>query len=335
VPPRQPPTRPRAPRRICGDNEPTPEQFGAIILKSAPDGSIVHLADVARIELGPQSYGGETTYNGLPTSGMGIELASGANALTTAQAVKATLARLARTLPPGVEVVYSSDSTPFVARSIHEVLMTLLEAMSLVFVVMLLFLQNLRATLIPTLAIPVVLLGTLGVLAAFGYSINILTMFAMVLAIGLLVDDAIVVVENVERVMVEDKLSPLEATRKSMREITGALVGIATVLSAVFVLRRVCHGCTHGGHGAPRVAATLVVVGCSPCNQIQSSAKPMVRAAIIVSCMRVSMKASTGSELRSQRAEAALNPLRRKFDDVLNFQIRSGSRIDAGMSRCP
>lgn len=213
----------------------TPEQFGDIILKSAADGSLVRLGDVARIELGAQSYGGNSTYNGLPASGLAIQLAAGANALTTAQAVKAALAALATTLPAGVQIVDSFDTTPFIERSIHEVVTTLIEAMSLVFIIMLLFLQNLRATLIPTLAIPVVLLGTLGVLAILGYSINMLTLFAMVLAIGLLVDDAIVVVENVERVMVEEKLSPREATRKSMREITGALIGIATVLSAVFI----------------------------------------------------------------------------------------------------
>ena len=213
----------------------TPEQFGAIIVKSATDGAVVRLRDVARIETGAQSYTDTSAYNGMPASGLGLNLATGANAIATAKAVRAAIDQLASTLPAGVKVVYPYDTTPFVQLSIHEVLKTLVEAIVLVFVVMLVFLQNLRATLIPALAIPVVLLGTLGVLAAFGYSINTLTMFAMVLAIGLLVDDAIVVVENVERVMREEGVSAREATLRSMKEITGALIGIATVLSAVFV----------------------------------------------------------------------------------------------------
>ncbi|MGJ7530771.1 efflux RND transporter permease subunit [Variovorax sp. GB1P17] len=213
----------------------TVEQFGNIILKSATDGSVVLLRDVARIEIGAESYTGSATYNGKPTSGLGVNLATGANTITTAKAVKAAISGLATTLPAGVEVVYPYETTPFVTLSIKEVVKTLVEAIVLVFIVMLVFLQNVRATLIPTLAIPVVLLGTFGVLSIFGYSINTLTMFAMVLAIGLLVDDAIVVVENVERIMAEENLSAREATRKSMKEITGALLGIAVVLSAVFV----------------------------------------------------------------------------------------------------
>lgn len=213
----------------------TPEQFRAIILKSAPDGSLVRLDDVARVELGAKTYLSGARYNGNPAAGLAISLASGANAIATSQAVQATIDRLKVTLPQGVEVVYPYDTTPFVRLSIEEVAKTLVEAIVLVFVVMLVFLQNIRATLIPTLAVPVVLLGTFGVLAMAGYSINTLTMFAMVLAIGLLVDDAIVVVENVERVMREKGLGPREATIESMGEITGALVGIATVLSAVFV----------------------------------------------------------------------------------------------------
>ncbi|WP_042336933.1 efflux RND transporter permease subunit [Paraburkholderia ferrariae] len=213
----------------------TADQFADIIVKSAPDGAVVRLKDVARVELGAENYTYSSTYNGKPASSLGINLATGANALETAQGVKTLIDSLKPTLPAGVEVVYPYDTTPFVKLSIHEVVKTLFEAIALVFIVMLVFLQNWRATLIPTLAIPVVLLGTFGVLAVFGYSINTLTMFAMVLAIGLLVDDAIVVVENVERVMVEEQLSPLEATLKSMREISGALIGIATVLSAVFV----------------------------------------------------------------------------------------------------
>ena len=213
----------------------TPEQFRNIILKSETSGSLVRLNDVATIELGAESYTTSATYNGKNAAGLAISLATGANAISTAQAVQTTIARLSSTFPPGVEVFYPYDTTPFVRLSIEDVVKTLVEAIVLVFIVMFVFLQDVRATIIPTLAVPVVLLGTFGVLAIFGYSINTLTMFAMVLAIGLLVDDAIVVVENVERVMREEGLSPKEATRKSMDEITGALVGIATVLSAVFL----------------------------------------------------------------------------------------------------
>ncbi|WP_020178107.1 efflux RND transporter permease subunit [Methylopila sp. M107] len=213
----------------------TPRQFENIILKSESGGSIVRVNDVARVELGAQSYTSSAKFNGKPAAGLAISLASGANALDTAQSVKNTIERLKPTFPQGVDVVYPYDTTPFVKLSIEDVVKTLIEAIVLVFVVMLVFLQNLRATLIPTLAVPVVLLGVFAALAVAGYSINTLTMFAMVLAIGLLVDDAIVVVENVERVMEEEGLGPREATLKSMGEITGALVGIALVLSAVFV----------------------------------------------------------------------------------------------------
>lgn len=213
----------------------TTEQFGNIPLRTTSDGSIVHLHDVARIELGSENYDSVGSYNGKEAAGMAIKLAAGANALDTANAVKAKIAELSKFFPHGMKVVYPYDTTPFVKISIVEVIKTLAEAIALVFLVMFLFLQNFRATLIPTIAVPVVLLGTFGVLSACGFSINTLTMFAMVLAIGLLVDDAIVVVENVERVMSEEGLSPKEATRKSMRQITGALVGIAMVLSAVFV----------------------------------------------------------------------------------------------------
>jgi len=213
----------------------TPEEFGQILLKTDPDGSRVRLADVARIELGAQNYAIDSYYNGNAAVGLGVRLATGANALQTAQAVRATLAELKPFFPPGMEAVDAYDTIPFISLSIENVVRTLVEAVVLVFAVMYLFLQNFRATLIPTLAVPVVLLGTFGVLAAFGYSINTLTMFGMVLAIGLLVDDAIVVVENVERLMHEEGLSPKQATRKSMSQITGALIGIAMVLSAVFV----------------------------------------------------------------------------------------------------
>ncbi len=213
----------------------TPEQFRNILLKSAADGSVVRLSDVANVELGGETYNVVARYNGKPASGIGIKLASGANALNTAAGVKQALADLTPFFPAGLKAVVPYDTTPFVSLSIEKVVHTLIEAIVLVFLVMYLFLQNFRATLIPTIAVPVVLLGTFAILYAFGYSINTLTMFAMVLAIGLLVDDAIVVVENVERVMTEEKLSALEATRKSMDEIKGALVGIAMVLSAVFV----------------------------------------------------------------------------------------------------
>ena len=213
----------------------TPEQFRNILLKTTSNGASVYLRDVARVELGSENYGTIARFNGKPATGLAIKMGTGANALETAALVKTRVAELQKFFPAGMKAVFPYDTTPFVKLSIEEVVKTLIEAIILVFLVMYLFLQNLRATLIPTIAVPVVLLGTFGVLAAFGYSINTLTMFAMVLAIGLLVDDAIVVVENVERVMAEEGLSPREATRKSMQQITGALVGIALVLSAVFV----------------------------------------------------------------------------------------------------
>ncbi|WP_067705293.1 multidrug efflux RND transporter permease subunit AcrB [Erwinia sp. ErVv1] len=211
------------------------DEFGKILLKVNTDGSRVLLRDVAKIELGGENYEIIARYNGKPASGIGIKLATGANALDTAAAVKAELGKLEPFFPAGMKVVYPYDTTPFVKISINEVVKTLIEAIVLVFIVMYLFLQNFRATLIPTIAVPVVLLGTFAIINAFGYSINTLTMFGMVLAIGLLVDDAIVVVENVERVMAEEGLPPKEATRKSMEQIQGALVGIAMVLSAVFI----------------------------------------------------------------------------------------------------
>ena len=213
----------------------TPEQFGNVLLKVSPDGSQVRIKDVARIELGGENYNVDTAYNGQPTVGMGIQLATGANALQTAKLVRQRVAELSRYFPHGLAVKYPYDTTPFVRLSIEEVIKTLLEGIVLVFLVMYLFLQNLRATLIPTIAVPVVLLGTFAIMNAVGFSINVLSMFGLVLAIGLLVDDAIVVVENVERVMAEEGLSPREATRKAMGQITGALVGVALVLSAVFV----------------------------------------------------------------------------------------------------
>jgi multidrug efflux pump len=213
----------------------TPEQFAAIVLRSNADGSVLRLGDIARVEIGAETYEFVSRFNGQPASGVAISLATGANALETSAAVQETLRELQPFFPTGLKAIVPFDTTPFVRVSIKGVITTLTEAIVLVFLVIYLFLQNFRATLIPTIAVPVVLLGTLGVLAALGYSVNMLTMFAMVLAIGLLVDDAIVVVENVERVMREEGLPPREATRKSMDEITGALVGIGMVLAAVFV----------------------------------------------------------------------------------------------------
>ena len=212
----------------------TPEEFAAIPLRVNPDGSIIRLRDVGRAELGTERYEIDALYNGRPGAVLAVRQAAGANALDTADAVKAKMEELSRYFPAGMKVIYPYDTTPFVEVAIEEVVKTLFEAILLVFLVMYLFLGNIRATLIPTIAVPVVILGTFAVLGFFGFSINMLTMFAMVLAIGLLVDDAIVVVENVERVMGEEGLTPREATRKSMGQITSALIGIGLVLSAVF-----------------------------------------------------------------------------------------------------
>lgn len=213
----------------------TPQQFRDITLRVNPDGSLVTLGDVAKVELGAESYDYLSRYNRNPASGLGVQLASGANEMQTAELVLNRLDELSQYFPHGLEYKIAYETTSFVKASIHDVVKTLLEAIVLVFLVMYLFLQNIRATLIPTIAVPVVLMGTFAILFACGYSINTLTMFAMVLAIGLLVDDAIVVVDNVERIMSEEGLSPREATRKSMGQIQGALVGIAMVLSAVFI----------------------------------------------------------------------------------------------------
>lgn len=223
----------------------TPEEFGNILLKVNTDGSQVRLRDVSEnIELGGENYAVTALYNGQPAAGIALKLATGANALNTAKAIRETVAKLEPFFPAGMKVVYPYDTTPVISASIEMVVHTLFEAIVLVFLVMFLFLQNFRATLIPTIAVPVVLLGTFGVLGAFDFSINTLTMFAMVLAIGLLVDDAIVVVENVERIMQQEKLPPKEAAKKSMAEIQGALVGIAMVLSAVFVPMAFMSGAT-------------------------------------------------------------------------------------------
>jgi HAE1 family hydrophobic/amphiphilic exporter-1/multidrug efflux pump len=213
----------------------TAQQFRNIIIRANPDGSTVKLGDVARVDIGAENEAYISRYNGHPATGIAIKLAPGANALKTISAVKARMAQLSAGFPPDIKVIYPIDTSPFITLSIRDVVITLVEAVVLVFLVMLVFLQDLRATLIPTIAVPVVLLGTFAVLLALGFSINTLTMFAMVLAIGLLVDDAIVVVENVERLIHTEGLSPKEAARKSMDEITGALVGIGVVLTAVFL----------------------------------------------------------------------------------------------------
>jgi len=213
----------------------TPRQFEDVLLKVLPDGAQVRLRDVARVVRGAENYNIDSKYNGRPSSGMGIYLAPGANALDTSAEVHALIERLTPFFPPGLKAVYPLDAAPFIRESMIEVVKTLFEGIALVFLVMYLFLQNIRATLVPTIAVPVVLLGTFGIMAAAGFTINILSMFGLVLAIGLLVDDAIVVVENVERIMAEEGLPPVEATRKAMSQIGGALVGVATVLSAVFV----------------------------------------------------------------------------------------------------
>lgn len=212
----------------------TPEEFAAVPLRTGSDGSIVRIKDVGRVELGTERYEMSALFNGRPTAALAVRQAAGANALETADAIRSAMDELSKYFPPGMKVIYPYDTTPFVKVAIDEVVKTLFEAILLVFLVMYLFLGNIRATLVPTLAVPVVILGTFAVLGLFGFSINMLTMFAMVLAIGLLVDDAIVVVENVERIMHEEGLSPKDATRKSMAEITSALIGIGLVLSAVF-----------------------------------------------------------------------------------------------------
>ncbi len=213
----------------------TVDQFNNVILKTNSDGSTVKLKDVAECKVGTESYETGARFNGSPMGGMAIRLAAGANALDTAKRIKSNMAAMSKYFPQGMKVVYPYDTTPFVKISIEEVVHTLLEAVVLVFIIMFLFLQNIRATLIPTIAVPVVLLGTFGVLSVCGFSINTLTMFALVIVIGLLVDDAIVVVENVERIMTEEGLSPHDATIKSMGQISSALWGIATVLTAVFL----------------------------------------------------------------------------------------------------
>ncbi|WP_330984054.1 MULTISPECIES: efflux RND transporter permease subunit [Enterobacterales] len=297
-----------------------PQEFGNVTLRVNQDGSRVHLRDVARIELGGENYNMMTRINGQPATGLGIKLATGANALDTAEAIKTKLAELQVFFPAGMKVVYPYDTTPFVKISIHEVVKTLFEAIVLVFLVMYLFLQSLRATLIPTIAVPVVLLGTFAVLAAFGYSINTLTMFGMVLAIGLLVDDAIVVVENVERVMAEDKLSPKEATEKSMDQIQGALVGIAMVLSAVFIPMAFFGGST----GAIYRQFSITIV---------SSMALSVLVALILTPALCATLLKANAEEAHQPKSGFLGWFNTKFDQSVNHYTGSISKILRGTGR--
>src|SRR5690349_21462392 len=224
----------------------TPEQFANIILRANPDGSVIRLGDVARVELGAQSYGFDLELNGQPAAGMAIQLVPGANALAVADAVKKRMAELKVSFPPDIEWSVPFDSTPFVSASVSSVVETLIEAMVLVFLVMYLFLQNWRATLIPTIVVPIALAGGCLGLWLLGFSINVLTLFGMVMAIGILVDDAIVVIENVERIMTDEGLSPYDATVKAMGQITSAIVGITLVLVAVFVPMAFFPGTTGG-----------------------------------------------------------------------------------------
>jgi multidrug efflux pump len=213
----------------------TPEEFGNVVLRALPNGATVRIRDIGKVEIAGQSYGFAARLNGKPIAAIGIQLTPTANALQTAELVRAKMKELKKFFPPGVEYVVPYDTSLFVKISIEEVIKTLLEAVALVFLVMLLFLQSLRYTLIPAIVVPVALMGTFATMSLFGYSINVLTMFGMVLAIGILVDDAIVVVENVERIMAEEGLPPREATIKAMSQITGAIIGITAVLIAVFV----------------------------------------------------------------------------------------------------
>ncbi len=298
----------------------TLEDFKQIIIRVNSDGSQIRLKDVARIEVGSQNYNNIVRYNRHPAAGLGISLATGANALKTADRVKETIASLSKVLPSDLKVVYPFDTTPFVKISIKDVAKTLIEAIILVFIVMYLFLQNFRATLIPCIAVPVVLLGTFGVLALFGYSINTLTMFAMVLAIGLLVDDAIVVVENVERVMEEEKLSPLEATRKSMDQITSALIGITLVLSSVFIPMAFFKGST----GVIYRQFSITIVSSMVLSVIVAL---ILTPALCATILKQKTKYETGNR----------DKLFKKFNEVFNFSreiyIRGTSYVIKTVSR--
>ena len=292
----------------------TAAEFKKIVLRVNKNGSQVRLKDVARIELGSQSYSTNARYKRHPAAGMAVILASGANALTTSDAVKSKMSELTKLLPASVKVIYPYDSTPFIKLSIEGVVKTLLEAIFLVFLVMLLFLQNFRATLIPTIAVPVVLLGAFAILFACGFTINTLTMFALVLAIGLLVDDAIVVVENVERIMREEGLSPIDATRKSMKQITGALVGIALVLSAVFIPMAFFGGSA----GAIYRQFSITIV---------SSMVLSVLVALILSPSLCATLLKPAKKDHGLSQNKFLNFFNNKLDSVRNFYTESANKI--------
>jgi HAE1 family hydrophobic/amphiphilic exporter-1 len=287
-----------------------PDDFAAIPIRINPDGSIVRVRDVGRTELGSESYNMDSAYNGKPTAGIAIRQMAGANALDTANAVKAKVEELSRFFPAGMKAVYSIDTTPFIKAAIYEVVKTLVIAIILVVFIIFLFTGNLRATLIPTIAVPVVILGTFGVMAFFGFSINMLTMLAMVLAIGLLVDDAIVVVENVERIMTDEGLSPREATRKSMSQITSALIGIGLVLSAVF------------GPMAFFGGSTGVIYRQFSVTMVTSMLLSVVVALILTPVLCASLlKPSAAGHRQSDSAIPFLRPFFTRFDNAF-FRVR-------------
>lgn len=298
----------------------TAEQFGNIFLKAQSDGSQVRLKDVADdIDLGAESYAITSLFNGDPSSGIALKLATGANALNTANAVRETVEKLKPFLPAGVEVVYPYDTTPVISASISMVVHTLFEAIVLVFLVMYLFLQSFRATLIPTIAVPVVLLGTFGVLAALGFSVNTLTMFAMVLAIGLLVDDAIVVVENVERVMHDEKLPPKQAAERSMDEIQGALVGVAVVLSAVFLPMAFLGGAT--GIIYRQFSVTIVTA------MVLSVLVALILTPALCATM---LKSPSEDDLHGEHKKGFFGWFNRVFAGFTNFYVKSVGGILSG-----
>jgi HAE1 family hydrophobic/amphiphilic exporter-1 len=301
----------------------TPEEFSAIPVRVNPDGSTVRIKDVGRTELGTEVYDVDVYFNGKPSAGLAVRQMAGANALDTAKAIKTKLQDMSRYFPQGMKAVYLYDTTPFIKVAIEEVVKTLFEAILLVFLVMWLFMGNLRATLIPTIAVPVVLLGTFAVMSFFGFSINMLTMFAMVLSIGLLVDDAIVVVENVERIMSEEGLSPKEATRKSMEQITSALIGIGLVLAAVFGPMAFFGGST--GVIYRQFSVTLI-----------SSMLLSVVVALILSpvlCATLLKPVQAGHE-PAENAAPFLRPFFRRFDRLF-FRTRDGyvKRVERSFSR--
>ena len=286
----------------------TPEEFASIPIRTNPDGSIVRIRDVGRTELGTEQYDVEAYYNGKPAAALAIRQAAGANALDTANAIRSRLQEMSQYFPHGMRVVYPYDTTPFTVVAIEEVVRTLFEAVFLVFVVMWIFLGNIRATLIPTIAVPVVLLGTFAILGLLGFSINMLTMFAMVLAIGLLVDDAIVVVENVERIMTEEGLSPREATAKSMDQITSALIGIGLVLSAVF------------GPMAFFAGSTGVIYRQFSVTIIASMLLSVLVALILTPVLCASLlKPGAAGHMAAENAHFLLRPFLMRFDRLFSF----------------